>query len=65
MGETIMLFIKLMGALRESVNQHFCEHLIYTETRSCDGICIRCKKNLGFIQKLRNDKTKVEKYNDL
>ena len=28
------------------------------ETSSCDAICIKCGKNLGFIGKIRSDKIK-------
>lgn len=30
-----------------------CVHEKYQENMACDGICLRCGKNLGFIQPLR------------
>jgi len=38
----------------------FCKHEEYFETMSCQAICNKCHKDLGFIENPRKDKTKKQ-----
>ena len=51
----LILFLTLKTAFRQSRCKH---DKGYTETRSCDAICRKCGKNLGFIQNLRDKEKK-------
>ena len=56
----MLVLIEMFFGIRKLVKQSFCEHTEYKENRACHGICRHCKKDLGFIQPLREDITKKE-----
>jgi len=59
----LALFFLALGALLTFpswLTKKRCKHLEYYETRSCDAICVKCDKNLGFIAPVRADKSKRE-----
>lgn len=53
-----------MESLRRAVTKpsHKCEHPAFHETMACDGVCMECGKNLGFIGNL--DRSKCVADND-
>lgn len=38
------------------IKKAFCKHEKVMENRSCDAICVSCRKNLGFIGTYRKNK---------
>ena len=46
----------------QTINQTWCKHLSYRETMSCDAICNKCGKNLGFIMYQRKKNPQGEKF---
>jgi hypothetical protein len=44
----------LIVSIRTHLEQSKCKHEKYFETSSCNAICIKCGKNLGFIGNLRD-----------
>ena len=42
------------------VRQSRCKHPTFYESRQCDAICITCRKNLGHISTVRNQRAKKE-----
>jgi len=56
----LLASICLVAGLPGSLRRSRCPHIKYRETRSCDAVCTSCGKNLGFIQPIREDKSKRE-----
>ena len=50
----LVRLLALLFAVREAVRQMRCKHEQYRETMACDAICVKCGRNLGFIQNLRD-----------
>lgn len=49
----LIVFCFALAAVITRVKQFRCKHEKYYETQSCDAICSRCGKNLGFIGRLK------------
>lgn len=55
----VLLLVYGLLAFSDYITQKMCEHDEgVRETRSCDAICVKCRKNLGFIGKEENKKRK-------
>lgn len=50
-----VLLLTIAGViwLAHLAKQYFCKHEEYWENGSCDAICHKCGKNLGFIGEVR------------
>lgn len=62
-GMTILLVLIVVVAVLaflDKIKQWRCPHKAYRENRACHGICLGCKKDLGFVGELRKDKSKRE-----
>lgn len=51
------------GALlaRKFIKQTFCKHSRYRENISCEAVCLKCNKKLGFIADVREKNPRGEK----
>lgn len=49
----VLLAVPLYLLLRQSIREWRCKHETFWENRSCDAICNKCGKNLGFIATVR------------
>lgn len=54
----IMLIILAVTSLNRAVKQYLCKHERYWENGSCDAICYKCGKNLGFIGSVNSERKK-------
>lgn len=52
----VLLFLTLLLLAPRWIKQALCKHVDYWENRSCDAVCTRCGKNLGFIAEVRRRK---------
>lgn len=56
----VLVLVVLLLAFLDKIKQWWCPHTAYRENRACNGICLGCKKDLGFVGELRKDKSKRE-----
>lgn len=54
----ILVFVGL--SIAEWIKQKRCGHDSYRENQRCHAVCVSCSKDLGFVQLIREDKTKHE-----
>lgn len=57
----ILSIVVIFNYSKQAIKQYKCKHDgDYCETRSCDAICMKCGKNLGFIGSWRETLAKRE-----
>lgn len=56
----VLLVIGLYPVAKSYFRQWRCKHETYWENRSCDAICTKCEKNLGFVGTVRKMKNHRE-----
>jgi len=49
----LCLFCTLIDRVLDKRRNRRCKHERYRETMACDAICMKCGKDLGFIQDVR------------
>lgn len=52
----IIVSVFIVFSVNRLVKQYLCKHENYYETMSCDAVCYKCGKNLGFIGNIRDRK---------
>ena len=52
----LLVLLSVLADVPMMVRQHLCKHPRYFETGSCDAVCSDCRKNLGFIGTIQNQR---------
>lgn len=58
----LYILVEMFNTINHYFKHRNCIHDTYFETRACNAICIKCGKNLGFIQDQRNKFPKGEEW---
>lgn len=57
---TVVMLLVFLSALPTLIRQWRCKHVKYWENMRCHGICTHCRKDLGFVGTLREQRNKEE-----
>lgn len=52
--------VLMLIGLPRFIRQKRCHHVEYFETGACDAVCRSCRKNLGFIGRVREERMRRE-----
>lgn len=55
-----MSSVPLYFIIKHAIKQWLCKHEQFHENGRCDAICSRCRKNLGFIGRVREQRASLE-----
>jgi len=51
----VILLVAIIGSIPRLIKRKLCKHHTVRETMACDAVCLKCGKNLGFIQRWRDE----------